>query len=226
MPYIRRYRLRKPLYRRRRAAVARRVPTFRPAGRMYRYLRPVTFTETYKLGELQNNTGSGVVTGIWKVRMLDLPQIAQYQDLYNQYCIKRAVLHIVPSYDNYDGNNLNTAPTIPMTAPRLVFAVNDSAQQPTPLTESDVLTDNGCKIKSLARPVKIAFKPVAEVAVGMSTGGFVSESKRLRWLSTQSPEVLHAGVSYAITQFVNSVAVATPIASVFVKLTFGLRDPK
>lgn len=228
MPYIRRYRLRKPLYRRRRAAGARRIPLYRPAGRMYRAgLKPTTFTETYRYGTISNPAGgTGSVQGIWKVRMLDLPQLSEYAALYNQYCIKRVQLTIVPSYNVFDSNNAPTATPSAITAPRLVYAINDSAQQPVPASESDVLTDNGCKIVMLTRPVKISFRPVAEVAMGISTGGFVSESKRTRWLSFVNPEVLHAGVSFAITQFVNSTVDNDPMATIYAKITFGLRDPK
>lgn len=227
MPYIRRYRLRKPLYRRRKAG-ARRLPLYAGMSRM-RSVKAAspTFTETYRLGTISNPAGgTGTVTGIWKVRMLDLPQLTEYTNLYNQYCIKRATLTIIPSYNVYDANNGPAVTPSAITAPRLVFAINDSAQQPVPTSESDVLTDNGCKIRILTRPVKIAFRPVAEVAMGISTGGFVSETKRLRWLSFNNPEVLHAGVSYAITQFVNSTVDNDPLATVYVKLTFGLRDPK
>ena len=227
MPFIRRYRLRKPLYRRRRVVGARRLPLYAAPSKLRSVTRASpTFTETYKYGEIFNNNTTGMVTGIWKVRMLDVPQISQYSALYNQYCIKRAVLHIVPAYNVYDSTNNPTFTTPSITAPRLVFAINDSAQQPTPATESDVLTDNGCKIRTLSRPVKIAFKPVAEVAMGASTGGFVSESKRTRWLSFNNPEILHAGVSWSITQYINSTALNDPLCTVFVKLTFGLRDPK
>lgn len=228
MPYIRRYRLRKPLYRRRRVARGgRRLPLYAPRSimRSARSSSP-TFTETYRLPTILQNPGTGIATGIWKVRMADLPQLTDYSALYNQYCIKRVVLTIIPAYNVYDSNNGPAVTPSAITAPRLVYAINDSAQQAVPGTESDVLTDNGCKIRMLTRPMKIAFKPVAEVALGMSTGGFVSESKRLRWLSFTNSECLHAGVSYAITQYVNSTADTDPLCHVYAKVTFGLRDPK
>lgn len=228
MPYIRRYRLRKPLYRRKRAMAGRRIPLYAPVSRL-RGLKSAspTFTETYRLGTVINPAGgTGTVAGIWKVKMNDLPQLTDYAALYNQYCIKRVTLTIVPSYNVFDSNNGPAVTPSGVTAPRLVFAINDSAQQPVPVSESDVLTDNGCKIRMLTRPIKISFRPVAEVAMGISTGGFVSESKRLRWLSFVNPEVLHAGVSYAITQFVNSTVDNDPMCTVYAKITFGLRDPK
>lgn len=227
MPYIRRYRARRPVYRRRRAGGARRVPLYAVPSKMRstRITTP-TFTETYRLGTVVSNPATGNTVGVWKASLLGVPQVADYTALYNQYCIKRVTLHIIPAYNQYDSENVATTIAPIITAPRLVYAIQDSAQVPTPTSENDVLTDNGCKIRMLTRPVKISFRPVAEMGGSASTGGFVSESKRMRWLSTANPEVPHTGVSFSITQAIQNTAQSDPLATVYVKVTFSLRDPK
>lgn len=185
-----------------------------------------TFTETLKVSTI-NGSASGVSAGLLTMALNAIPQVADYTALYNQYCIKSVQFILMPSYDTYDGTNVPTNPAS-ITAPRLVYAVNDSAQQNTPGTELDVLTDNGCKIRMLDRPVRIRCRPVAQVGMSASTGGFVSETKKTRWLSTANPEVLHAGVSYAISQSISSQLPDPniPLAVVYAKVTFSLRDPK
>lgn len=227
MPFIRRYRLRKPLYRRRRMA-ARRLPLYAPMSTRRRFVSSSpTFTETYRWSTLYQDPSSATSTGIVKVKFDDLPQYTSYQELYNQYCIKRVTLTFVPSYNVHDSANQPTNPSA-ITAPRLVYAINDSAMQPIPASETDVLTDNGCKIRMLNRPVRVTFRPVAEVGVSSSQGGFVSESKRLRWLQTSLPgqSVLHSGVAFAITQTLANTSASDPLCVVYAKVTIGLRDPK
>lgn len=214
---------------RRRAVRGRARPGAMSAAR-YRLRRGFnavpTFTETIRMTTL-NGSATGVTAGLLQVAMNYVPQFGDYAALYNQYCIKSAQFILMPSYDNYDGTNVPTNPAS-ITAPRLVYAINDSAQQTPPVTEQDVLTDNGCKIRMLDKPVRIYCRPVAQVGVSASTGGFVSESKRNRWLSTTNGEVLHTGVSFAITQAIPSALPDPnmPIATLYAKITFSLRDPK
>lgn len=204
----------------------------RAAARMRLYNRPrfnttPSFTETFKVSEiLSNNTG--VTAGLLSTSLSQIPQYLDYTALYNQYCIRSVQFIIMPSYDQYDSTNLPANPAA-ITAPRLVYAINDSAQQVAPTTELDVLTDNGCKIRMLDKPVRIRCSPVAQVGMSASTGGFVSESKRNRWLSTANPEIVHTGVSYAISQSVptdRDDADVPPYATLYAKVTFSLRDPK
>lgn len=213
------------LYKPRRRYVGRRrflpLMALRP-----RYNATPTFTETFKMTTL-NGSSTGVTAGLLQTCLNYVPQVTDYTALYNQYCIRSVQFILIPSYDSYDSTN-GTALPAGITAPRLVYAINDSAQQPTPTTELDVLTDNGAKIRMLDRPVRIRCRPVAQVGMSASTGGFVSESKRNRWLSTANPEILHTGVSFAISQTIPSTLADPniPIATLYAKVTFSLRDPK
>lgn len=191
-----------------------------------RYNSTPTFTETIRMTTL-NGSSTGVTAGLLQTALQYIPQYADYTALYNQYCIRSVQFILMPAYDQYDSSNQTTTPAS-VTAPRLVYAINDSAQQSVPTTELDVLTDNGCKIRMLDKPVRIRCRPVAQVGMSASTGGFVSETKRNRWLSTNNPEILHSGVSYALSQAIPSSLADPniPLATLYAKVTFSLRDPK
>lgn len=216
---------RKRLYKPRRRYVGKRRFLAQMALRP-RFNATPTFTETFKMTTL-NGSSTGVTAGLFQTALQYVPQYADYTALYNQYCIRSVQFILIPSYDQYDSTNVTTNPAA-ITAPRMVYAINDSAQQPVPTSELDVLTDNGCKIRMLDKPIRIRCRPVAQVGMSASTGGFVSESKRNRWLSTANPEILHAGVSYAISQTIPSSLADPncPIATLYAKVTFSLRDPK
>lgn len=201
------------------------------AARMKLYRRPrfnstPTFTETYRLRSLISN-GTGTLADLLTVRFQDIAQYAQYAALYNQYCIRSAQFILVPAYDQYGSTTDPVGPSA-VSIPRLVYAINDSAQQVVPTNELDVLTDNGCKIRMLDRPIKIRCRPVAQVGMSSAVGGFVSETKKSRWLSTVTVDTPHLGVSFCISQLVQgqNLSDLPPICTVYVKLTFSLRDPK
>lgn len=184
-----------------------------------------TFTETYALSNINIQT-TGTSTGLLRVAMNQVSQFGDYQALYNQYCIRSAQFILMPEYDQYDANNSTAAATAAATAPRLVYAINNSAAPPTPAVEQDVLQDNAAKILMMHRPVRIRCRPVAEVAMTDSNTNLQYESKKNRWLSFDTPGTAHCGVAYAITQTVPNSVLALPAVRVYVKLTFSLRDPK
>lgn len=199
--------------------------------RLGRRIGNPTFTETVKLTTINAGTqagggsASGVTAGLLQVSMDTVPQYANYQALYNQYCIKSVQFMLLPSYDQYDSANSSAAATPAVTAPRLVYAINDSAKQTPPATELDVLEDNGCKIRLLDRPVKIRCRPVAQTALTDSNSNLQFETRKNRWLSFNVPSTAHSGVAYAISQTVAGTT-AMPVVEVYAKITFSLRDPK
>lgn len=185
-----------------------------------------TFTETINLTTLNTGTTGAGAAGLLAVAFNQIDQYADYAALYNQYCIRSIQFIFVPSYDQYDSNNLATAATAAVTAPRFVWAINDSANQTAPTTELDVLADNGAKIRMFDRPIKVRFRPVAQVKLTDSNGNLVSETKKNRWLSMNDVGVAHSGVAWAITQTVPNSVLALPACVVYAKVTFSLRDPK
>lgn len=192
---------------------------------MSRYNPVPTFTETF-IGNpiLFNQTSAGNSTGLIQNSLNQLPQVAEYTALYNQYCIKRITAIFVPAYNVADTNIPLSA--TPVDAPRMVYAIQDSAQQVAPSVESDVLQDNGCKIRMFTKPIKVSWRPKPAVADAVVAGGFVANTRRgLQWLTTAATTVAHNGLAYSFT---NSVPIAgTPtLASVYFKVTFALKDPK
>lgn len=202
----------------------------RGAARMRMYRRPrynpvPTFTESF-VGNpiLFNQTSAGNSTGLIQNSMSAIAQFSQYAALYNQYCIRKVTAIFVPAYNVAD-TNVPTSAT-PVDAPRMVWAIQDSAQQTTPTVESDVLQDNGAKIRMFTKPVKVTWRPRAAVADALVAGGFVANTRRgAQWYTTTNPAVPHNGLAYSFT---NAVPIAgTPtLASVYFKITFSLRDPK
>lgn len=196
-------------------------------GYMKRRYNPVpTFTETIRLANLNTGTTGSGTAGLLAVAMNQIPQVNDYAALYNQYCIKSVQLIMTPEYDQYDSNNSSTAAVAAVTAPRFVYAINDSAKQTGPTTEIDVLSDNGAKIRMLDKPIRVRFRPVAQVSVTDSNGNQVFETKKNRWFSFSDSGVAHSGLAWAITQTVPNSVLSLPAVIVYAKITFSLRDPK
>lgn len=209
--------------RRRLAWRRRRGPMGAMRARLARTYTPM-FTETVKMNDIVFNANSpGVSASILRASFNEVPQVNEYTALYNQYCIKKLQWILVPAYNVYDQPASGSAVA---PQPRLVYAIQDSAQQVAPNNELDVLEDNGARIVPFTKPVRITHYPVAQVGVSSSTGGFVSETKRNRWLSTATTDTLHAGVSYAFTQSSSFITGNPVLATVYCKITFALRDPK
>lgn len=210
---------------RRRRVGARGAARYRLAYRKRRVSGNPTFTETFTLSNIDIPT-TGTAAGLLRVAMNQVPQFGDYQALYNQYCIRSAQFILMPEYDQYDANNSTAAATAAVTAPRLVYAINNSAAPPVPATEQDVLQDNAARILMMQRPIRIRCRPVAEVAVTDSNSNLQYESKKNRWLSFDTPGTAHCGVAYAVTQTVPNAVLALPAVRVYVKLSFSLRDPR
>jgi len=218
-----RTRLRRFVRRVKRRGLRRRMM---PIRRRLLYNPAPTFTETINLTTLNTGTTGAGAAGLIAVAINQIPQYTEYQALYNQYCIRLVQLIFVPSYDQYDSNNASTAAVAAVTAPRFVYAINDSAKQTAPTTELDVLSDNGAKIRMFDKPIKVRFRPVAQVKLTDSNANLVSETKKNRWFSFDDAGVAHSGLAWAITQTVPNSVLSLPAAVVYAKITFSLRDPK
>lgn len=182
------------------------------------------FTESF-VGPTINYGGAGVNAQVQLIQnnLGQIPQVADYTALYNQYQIKRVTAIFVPSYDTYQAGTPTGATTV--AAPRMVYAIQDTAQQVNPTSESDVLQDNGAKIRMFDRPVKVSWRPVAAAADALVQGGFASVNRKYQWYGTTSTAVQHNGLAVAFT---TSLAPAgNPVlAQVYYKITFALKDPK
>lgn len=227
MPIYRRraYLRRRPAYRRRLAfgGVVPRVP--RSNWRSRRMFNPQPmFTETLVQSPITfNATSPGNSSYLFTPTLAQIPQVAQYTALYNQYKIVKCSMLFVPAYNVADLNLPGGA--TPMDAPRVVWAIQDSAQSTAPANESDVLQHNGAKIRMFTKPVRVNFRPVAQVADALVSGGFVAMTRKNSWITTTNTSVAHAGLAISFT---NALPISgNPVlATCYLKITFALRDPK
>lgn len=214
------------LYRRKGLAIRRSVGLGNPTP---------TFVETFAApARAVANLG-----GVFSVRISDIPQVAQYFQLYKQYRINWVKVILVPDY-NYDIAEPNQgaanvlAPGGSLGAQgmaRIAFAVNDSPQLQVPPNEAFVLSDNGCKIQTIRNKWSCSFKPVPDVAViGTAANPVWARQKFRQWFNFADPVTpgdnpIHYGVSYYITQGVNAPANPAQF-NTYYKISFSLRDPQ
>lgn len=190
----------------------------------YRSRPTPVFTESF-VGPSITYGGAGVNAQVQLIQnnLGQIPQVADYTALYNQYQIRRVTAIFVPAYDTFQiGSPTGATGT---TCPRMVYAIQDSAQQLNPTTEADVLQDNGAKIRMFDKPVKISWRPVAAAADALVQGGFASVNRKYQWYGTTSTAVQHNGLALAFTTALAPAGNPT-LANVYYKITFALKDPK
>jgi len=189
-----------------------------------------TFTETVDFGT-NSMPATGPFLDQFKCRLNSIPQFANYAALYNQARILKVQYLIMPAFTQYAPTSDVTTANQSVSVPRLVYSIQDTANAPQPASELDVLTDNGCKIRLMNKPIKITHRPTPWLAenISLPSTGLIAWSNRKRtWLTTDTigQAVYHGGVNYSITQ--DNLARANPQVqwAVYAKITFQLRDPK
>lgn len=225
-------------YRRRPGMGVRRRLAFGKMRLARRLVNPTpTFTETFRAADVVTNIPgfpNGQVGGVFKYRISDIPQIADYQQLYRQYRINWIKVMLLPEVAATvtDVNTLfqNNAAAIAVAGQaRIVYVINDTPAVPNPANENDVLTDNGCKIRSLVNKWSCSFRPVTDKYTSDAAGGagVATREKYRGFLSFaaqagNNPE--HGGVSYWISHYApNAVNCSWKC---YVKINFTLRDPE
>jgi len=214
-----------------RRAPRRMIMARGPRGRLLRSINPTpTFVETYAAGQIQANAG-----GVFQVRVTDIPQVAQYNVLYKQYRINWVKVMLVQEYGYQSAdpnaaayNNTVAAPFI--GSGRIAYAINDSPNTLVPANEAAVLTDNGCKVKSLGAKWSCSFRPVPDVAAVTVGGNTIATKQKFKqWFNFDFTNAglnnpLHQGISYWITQVAS--AGNTGLYNLYYKVNFTLRDPQ
>lgn len=220
-------------YRKRAVPARRRVAIYRPGRRLgMRTANPQpTFVETFRLQDVINVTAAPYLDA-WKVRISDIPQIADYTALYNQYRINWVQHMLIPAYNSEEANqagaNQGSGVLGYIGQPRIAYAIQDSPNVQPPATEQEVLEDNGCKIKTIHNVFKVSHKPVPDVAVFSNAAGQTVYTKQkykqfFNFTAVPANNPLHGAVQVAITSpGFNS---SHPMAH-YVKVSFTLRDPK
>lgn len=210
--------------------VRRRRMTFNPTPTFVEtLLSPATNTSPSPL--LVGAAGRG---GQFTVRISDIPQIADYVALYRQYRINWVKVMVIPDFNTAsadknaaDYNGANTLANSGMS--RIAWVVNDTPAQADPANETDVLTDNGAKIRPFKTMWSASFRPRPDKFTSDAAGGagVAVREKFNQWLSfaeQSGNNPIHRGISYWITQPANNGAQIN--YNVYYKVSFSLRDPK
>lgn len=202
----------------RRRRTTRRAPMKRRFGiprSVVRYNKVPSFVETFKLeNDLQTQTG-----GRLGITFSQIPQYLQYGALYNQYRVNWIKYTLVPQWTSFDPNGSVAS------APRIAYAIQNTPNEAAPLSEAQVLTDNGVRIRMLNKPVSFSHRPVPDIGTSVATGGFTPYVARpgQQWMSLQDGSVVpHGYINYWI-----SGPTATPLLfKTYVKVSFSLKDAK
>jgi len=196
-------------------------------GRLRRALNPQpVFTETYVKATVVPNSG-----GVFTFNINELPQLAQYNTLYQKYRILRAALTLVPQYMPAEQNAAEYnagASTYAHGLGRMAWAINDSPGVTAPAAELNVLQDNGCKIRPVRDMLKMSCRPVP---LYEDANGILITLKR-NWINFQTgpsapADPKHFGISYWYSQpALGTTAQTNNDLIVYCKLTFQLADPR
>jgi len=218
MPYRRRARKsNRPIRRRRVNRRVARPRVFNPA--------PV-FTESYAL--LNETTGNPYVMnpmsgGVLSVNMNQVPQLAQYSNLYQKYRILKAVFICIPAWST-ESSDPQVAATIGLS--RIVYAVNNTPALAAPATEAVVLQDNGCRILCGKPKIVMSCRPVPNTldANGIQT---TLNKKYINFNTVAANNTPHYGISWYHSQPGTAVPTGNGVPYyVYVKLTFQVSDPR
>jgi len=196
------------------------------------------FTETFAL-RASGSTGLHYqlipnVGGVLAVSMDNLPQVSQYNTLYQKYRILKAKFICIPDWNtesadiNSSTYNTSLAPPLLSTGlSRIVYAVNDSPDQVVaPASEDVVLKDNGCKVVCGKPKIIMSCRPVPN---SLDANGVQMTFKRkFVNFNTAGPNVPHYGITWFHTQpGTGGAGTGIGVAyNVYCKLTFQLSDPR
>lgn len=213
------------------------------------------FTETFKAntfatpptapgimsdGVIRIQPGTQFTAGKFQVKMIDIPQVQNYANLYQFYKILKVQAIVIPKFTNADPNSAQYNNSLPIASwenARFVYAINDSTNDlAVPTSELDVLEDNGCKIRALTRPLKINFRPkaVLDPADPTTNALIPTQSKYRPWIGFgqddgdfQAGEApYHVGVDWVLSCDNTSTTEFLDVADVYFKITFVCKDPR
>jgi len=217
-----------------RAAGRRRAPA---RGRLHNRIRrrhlynprPI-FTETYSYLSTGHDYICLANAGtLLTANMDNIPQLAQYTNLYTKYKILKATFICLPKFTNQQDQNAAqynaSNATYGYGAMRAVYAINDSPDQAAPASEAAVLQDNGAVIKMVPQGgLRITCKPVPNT----KDANGVQLTEKNKFINFSSTNVPHFGVSMWLSQPFTATGTSAVLNSVYgyVKLTFQLADPR
>lgn len=149
----------------------------------------------------------------------------------------KAKFTIVPKWrgEAYNEAALGTAASLGIVeTPRFSYAINDYDQSlALPLTETQVLQENGCKIRMFTKPVTVTCrpKPLLEqsnptLPVGLTTVNTYAKSNPWIEFDDAGPAIQHVGVNGFFALGNSLSAGFAAVADVYVTVTFACKDPR
>lgn len=151
----------------------------------------------------------------------------------------------MPKWNSYDlsaAQYNNSVAVGNFEAPRLTYAINDSTADygatSVPVNELQVLSCNGCKIRTLSsKPLKITFRPKACIDGTLGSGSVIPPvNGAVQYQRKTNPfisfdgngsVVPHVGVDWWVSSGNNAALTDTlNVAQVYFKYTFQLSDPR
>lgn len=124
--------------------------------------------------------------------VLNMPNIAEFTSLFDQYKILRYSLDIVPRYTSWDLNTANPAlPTI--------YWVYDQDDSTVPTAASQIMEHPKVRYRRLDKPVRITvLRPCIadEIYNTAVTTGYAP--RKAPWIDLASPSIPHYGIKYFI----------------------------
>lgn len=217
-------------------ATAKKAKLYKGVGKALRYLRntgrrmmfnpqPV-FTESYALlnaGGAEQYALNPASGGVLSVNINQIPQLAQYSNLYTKYRILKARFICIPSWST-ESSDPQVASTIGLS--RIVYAINNSPALAAPASEAVVLQDNGCRILCGKPKITMSCKPVPNT---LDTNNIQTtlKDKYINFTPNAANNAPHYGISWFHSQPGTAVPAGNGIPYlVYVKLTFQLSDPR
>jgi hypothetical protein len=213
-----------------------------PRGVTSRSNTRLVTSELQAAGQITAPVSTGTdpgVGGLFVVRAADVTQWGSYANLYRQYCIKSFTVHLVPRYNSFDPNsqlfNLTTPGIGNSCDPQFCYSINKTPALTQPLSQLNVLTDNGCKINSCTRKIRIHVKnPAPDVAVsslGITGTPYSLNTRKTMWFNTgannqggAASTMPHYGVSWWLR---SPATLVNPLIvfDVYTSITLAFRDP-
>lgn len=191
----------------------------------------ITATGTVDIAALSNGQGVKLVTQMNRVF-----QSNNYASLYQSYKIIKAKFTIVPKWtgEAYNEAAIGTAGAIGITeTPRFCYAINDLATDVNaPLTELEVLNDNGCRIRLFNKPLSITIRPKPVLSMESAANPslpFVNVANKTNpWIEFDGSGTLvpHVGVDGFFSAVNSLQAGFLAVADVYVTVSFVCKDPR
>lgn len=149
--------------------------------------KPHAFARTqFVPNYLTSITGLSYIADSQNVQLSSLPNVSDFTNLFDQYCIDKVEVTYIPRYDNSDISNLS------YQLPR-IYGVVDHDDAATPTNIDQLMQYANLKSAQFNKPFKVAYVPsVAVQSYGtVLASGFMPKTHQ--WVDINNSSVAHYG---------------------------------